>query len=96
VARLPAGLETRVGEGGSAVSGGEARRIAVARALLKDAPIYILDEPTEGLDAATESKVIERLHLRLKGKSLLLITHRPAPLKIVDSIVTMNPIRRVE
>lgn len=90
VARLPEGLETRVGEGGSAVSGGEARRIAVARTLLKDAPLVILDEPTEGLDATTEQKLLERLVARLKGKSLLVITHRPAPLAIVDKVIRMD------
>lgn len=90
VARLPAGLDTRVGEEGSAVSGGEARRIAVARTLLKDAPLVILDEPTEGLDSDTERKLLERIDLRLKGKSLLLITHRQLPLAIVDRIITLQ------
>ncbi len=90
IARLPDGLDTRVGEGGSAVSGGEARRIAVARTLLKDAPLVILDEPTEGLDAGTEQKLLERIDCRLQGKSLLVITHRPAPLAIVDRVVRMG------
>lgn len=90
VAALPDGLDTRVGESGSEVSGGEARRIALARTLLKAAPLYILDEPTEGLDAATESTVIERLDQRLKGVSLLLITHRSAPLRIVDRVISIN------
>lgn len=90
IAGLPDGLETRVGEGGGEISGGEARRVALARALLKDAPVYILDEPTEGLDAATETKLLARIDQRLKGKSLLLITHRPAPLQIVDRVVTLG------
>lgn len=90
LAGLPEGLETRVGEGGGEISGGEARRVALARALLKDVPIYLLDEPTEGLDAATEAKLLARIDLRLKGKSLLLITHRPAPLQIVDRVVTLG------
>lgn len=92
VASLPKGLETRVGEGGSAVSGGEARRIALARALIKDAPILILDEPTEGLDLATEKKVIERLGTRLTGKTVLIITHRPACLALANRSVWMNPL----
>lgn len=87
---LPEGLETRVGEGGGAVSGGEARRIALARALLKGAQLLILDEPTEGLDAATEQLVLMRLQARLQGKSLLLITHRPACLAIVDTVVRLG------
>jgi ATP-binding cassette subfamily C protein CydC len=90
VSTLPQGLETRVGEGGSEISGGEARRIALARALLKDVPFYILDEPTEGLDAVTEQQLLVRLDKRLTGKSLLLITHRPAPLAIVDRVVRME------
>lgn len=84
---LPEGLNTRVGEGGCEISGGEARRVALARALLNDVPFYILDEPTEGLDAANEQLLLARIDKRLKGKSLLLITHRPAPLQIVDSVV---------
>jgi ATP-binding cassette subfamily C protein CydC len=91
VAGLPEGLETRVGEGGSAVSGGEARRIALARALLKEAPIVILDEPTEGLDLVTEEKVIARLTTRLAGKTVLIISHRPACLKLADRVVWMSP-----
>jgi ATP-binding cassette subfamily C protein CydC len=87
---LPEGLDTMVGEGGSAVSGGEARRIAVARTLLKDAPVVILDEPTEGLDGGTEQQLLERLDRRLQGKSLLLITHRPAPLAIVDRVIRLG------
>jgi ATP-binding cassette subfamily C protein CydC len=90
VAALPEGLETRVGEGGSAVSGGEARRIALARALLKDAPIVILDEPTEGLDLATEEKVIAHLTTRLQGKTVLIISHRPACLKLADRVLWMT------
>jgi len=87
---LPEGLETRVGEGGGEISGGEARRVALARTLLKDVPFYLLDEPTEGLDAATEQLLLARLDKRLKGKSLLLVTHRPGPLRIVDRIVRMG------
>jgi ATP-binding cassette subfamily C protein CydC len=89
VASLPEGVETRVGEGGNAVSGGEARRIALARALLKDAPILILDEPTEGLDLATERKVVARLTERLQGKTVLIISHRPTCLELADRVVWM-------
>ena len=89
VAGLPQGLETPVGEGGSAVSGGEARRIALARALLKGAPILILDEPTEGLDAVTEHQVVTRLAERTKGTTVLIITHRPACLALADRVVRL-------
>jgi len=90
IAGLPEGLDTIVGEMGSAVSGGEARRIAVARALLQEAKIYILDEPTEGLDADTERKLLERVGRRTEGKTLLLISHRPAAAEIVDTVVTIG------
>jgi ATP-binding cassette subfamily C protein CydC len=90
IAALPLGLDTPVGEGGSAVSGGEARRIALARALVKDAPIMILDEPTEGLDAVTEQEVVARLAERTRGKTLLVITHRPACLALADRVVRMG------
>lgn len=91
ITSLPEGLETRVGEGGKAVSGGEARRIALARALVKDAPIFILDEPTEGLDLATERLVIARLAKRLQGKTVLIITHRPTCLELAERVVWLTP-----
>jgi ATP-binding cassette, subfamily C, bacterial CydC len=93
VASLPEGLETRIGEGGSGVSGGEARRIALARALVKDAPIFILDEPTEGLDLGTERKVVSKLAERLQGKTVLIISHRPACLELADRVVRLAPDR---
>ncbi|MCM0083040.1 thiol reductant ABC exporter subunit CydC [Geomonas sp. Red32] len=89
VAGLPAGLDTPVGEGGGEVSGGEGRRIALARALIKDAPILILDEPTEGMDAATERLVVARLAERTAGKTVLIVTHRPACLPLADRVVRM-------
>ncbi len=92
VAGLPDGLDTMVGLNGSAVSGGEARRIALARALLKDASILLLDEPTEGLDAVTEREVISRLKRRISsgGTTLLVISHRPACLELGDFVVSLN------
>jgi ATP-binding cassette subfamily C protein CydC len=89
VAGLPLGLDTQVGEGACAVSGGEARRIALARALLKDAPVLLLDEPTEGLDLETEEVVVARLAERTRGKTVLLATHRPTCLALADRVVQM-------
>ncbi|MDD2501438.1 MAG: thiol reductant ABC exporter subunit CydC [Geobacter sp.] len=90
VATLPQGLDTPVGETGSAVSGGEARRIALARALVSNAPVMLLDEPTEGLDGATEQSVVERLKVRLQGTTLLVVTHRPACLQLAERVVMIK------
>lgn len=90
VVTLPLGLDTPLGEGGSAVSGGEARRIALARALLKEAQLLILDEPTEGLDAATERQVVARLAARCAGRTVLIVTHRPACLALADRVVRLG------
>ncbi|MBT0662867.1 thiol reductant ABC exporter subunit CydC [Geobacter pelophilus] len=84
---LPDGLDTAVGVAGSAVSGGEAKRIALARSLLHDSPIFLLDEPTEGLDGETERMVVERLQRRLAGKTVLLISHRPACLALAERVI---------
>jgi ATP-binding cassette subfamily C protein CydC len=84
---LPDGLDTMVGVAGCAVSGGEGRRVALARALLHDAPILLLDEPTEGLDADTERMVVERLKIRLQGRTVLVVTHRPACLELADCVI---------
>ncbi len=87
---LPDGLETLVGEAGARLSGGQIRRLGIARALLKDAPIVILDEPTEGLDAATEQRVTDALRHLLHGRSAVIISHRPAVLALADSVWMLN------
>jgi ATP-binding cassette subfamily C protein CydC len=86
VRALPQGLDTWIGENGERLSGGERRRLSLARALLRDAPWMLLDEPTEGLDAATEALIVERLDARLKrtGQGLILVSHRPAPRALCD------------
>lgn len=97
VAGLPQGLDTRVGENGVRVSGGEARRIAIARALLADAPILILDEPLEGLDAGTAARLYRALDEAMRGRSVLLITHRLGQLSaLVDEVATLREGRIVE
>ena len=72
---LPKGLETALGEGGQGLSGGQARRLALARLLLSDASCWLLDEPTEGLDAATAADVLQRLALAASGRTLVIATH---------------------
>jgi len=86
VATLPDGLDTWAGESGSRLSGGEARRLILARALLKNAPIWILDEPTEGLDNLTRRRFTETIFANLSGRSGLFITHTPEALVRVDQV----------
>lgn len=97
VASLPQGLRSWVGEDGIRVSGGEARRIAIARALLTDPPILVLDEPTEGLDAGTVAQLYAAMATAMKGRSVLLITHRLGGLAgLVDEVATMRQGRVVQ
>ena len=91
MATLPEGLDTWLGEGGVRVSGGEARRIAIARAVLADRPILILDEPTEGLDAKTAQSLLTALASLMEGRTVLLITHRLEGLAaLVDQKITLR------
>lgn len=96
IGQLSLGLDTVLGETGTRLSGGQARRIAIARAFLKDAPILLLDEPTEGLDAQTERQVLQALRQLMAHKTTLLITHRPQALHYVDQIAVLENGRIVE
>lgn len=87
---LPDGFGTEVGEAATRLSGGQIRRIGIARALLKDAPIVILDEPTEGLDAATEREVTQALEKLLRGRTALIISHRPHLLTLADQSLILD------
>ncbi|WP_449546423.1 heme ABC transporter ATP-binding protein/permease CydC [Lelliottia amnigena] len=84
------GLNAWLGEGGRQLSGGELRRLAVARALLHDAPFMLLDEPTEGLDATTESQILDLLAQTMKNKTVLMVTHRLRGLANFDQIIVMD------
>ncbi|AUB82809.1 thiol reductant ABC exporter subunit CydC [Candidatus Thiodictyon syntrophicum] len=90
IGALPAGYDTWVGETGVRLSGGEARRIAVARAVLKDAPILLLDEPTEGLDAPAERALLQAVDRLMAGRTVLLVTHRPWGLEAMDEILVLD------
>ncbi|RSU73409.1 ABC transporter [Sphingomonas sp. S-NIH.Pt3_0716] len=94
IASLPGGIDYRLGEAGGTLSGGERKRLSLARALLTGRPWLLLDEPTEGLDAATEALLISRLRIWLDrtGTGLILISHRPAPLTLTDRQVPVSAI----
>ncbi|HAB23428.1 MAG TPA: cysteine/glutathione ABC transporter ATP-binding protein/permease CydC, partial [Pantoea sp.] len=84
------GLNAWLGEGGRPLSGGELRRLAIARALLHDGDLWLLDEPTEGLDATTEQQILALLQQVTAGKTLIMVTHRLSGLETLDRICVME------
>ncbi|EIQ78212.1 MULTISPECIES: heme ABC transporter ATP-binding protein/permease CydC [unclassified Citrobacter] len=90
------GLNAWLGEGGRQLSGGELRRLAIARALLHDAPLMLLDEPTEGLDATTESQMLELINDVMRNKTILMVTHRLRGLSRFNQIIVMDNGRIIE
>ena len=96
IAELPLGLDTPLGERGAKLSTGQRQRLSIARALLKDTPILVLDEPTASLDAATEFALMRNLHEWGRGRAILLITHRLSTVRNADQIVFLREGRIVE
>ncbi len=96
IQRLPQGYDTPVGENGTRLSGGERQRISIARALLKDAPIVLLDEATASLDVENETKVQGALSRLLQGKTVLVIAHRMRTVAGADHIVVLENGRAVQ
>lgn len=90
VRKLPQGYDTMIGENGSKLSGGERQRISIARALLKDSPIVLLDEATASLDVENESQVQEALSNLLAGKTVIVIAHRMRTVMNADKIVVLD------
>jgi ATP-binding cassette subfamily C protein CydD len=93
---LPQGYDTPLGEGGYGLSGGQIQRLAVARALLKDAPLVLLDEPTAHLDPETERAVQEGISQLLAGRTVIVVAHRLSTVKKADRIVVMEDGKIVE
>ena len=87
---LPDGFQTVVGEGGATLSGGEKQRISIARCILKDAPIIILDEATASVDTDNESYIQEAISELVKGKTLLVIAHRLNTIQNADQILVID------
>jgi ATP-binding cassette subfamily B protein/subfamily B ATP-binding cassette protein MsbA len=96
IRRLPQGYETVVGERGATLSGGEKQRLAIARALLKNAPVLILDEPTSSLDAQTEALLLEALERLMEGRTTFIIAHRLSTIRHSDKIVVIERGKIVE
>jgi thiol reductant ABC exporter CydD subunit len=89
VANLPSGLETVLGDRGAGLSAGERQRIALARAFLRDAPLLLLDEPTASLDGQTEDEVLDAVRRLSRGRTVVLVSHRPALFALADRVISL-------
>jgi ABC-type multidrug transport system fused ATPase/permease subunit len=87
---MPDGYDAQVGERGVTLSGGERQRIGIARTVIRDAPILILDEPTASLDAESERVVIEALERVMKGRTVITIAHRLSTIREADTILVLK------
>jgi ATP-binding cassette, subfamily B, bacterial len=96
IMRQPDGYDTLVGEGGVSLSGGEKQRISIARALLRNAPILILDEPTSSLDARTEAQIFEAISTAIRGRTTFIISHRLSTIRRADQIIALEEGRIAE
>ena len=93
---FPNGYDTLVGERGVRLSGGQKQRIAIARALLKNSPILVLDEATSAVDQATESQIKSALAEAMKGRTVLLVAHRHSTIQMADRILVLEAGKIVE
>lgn len=93
---LPEGYQTKIGEGGASLSGGERQRISIARAIIKDAPIIILDEATANVDPENEEALMQAIHSLTKYKTIIMIAHRLKTVERADQIVVLDKGRIVE
>lgn len=90
IVRLPRGYDSNVGERGAQLSGGQRQRIALARAFLKDSPVLILDEPTSAVDPETEAKILGAMRHLMRGRTVLLISHRPSTLERCEGLLVLD------
>ncbi len=95
VRRLPEGLDTVLGDQGAGLSTGERQRLALARAFLRDAPLLLLDEPTANLDGDTERDVLEAIGRLSRGRTVVLVAHRPALIALADRVLALEPVEVV-
>ena len=93
---LPDGYETVIGEGGASLSGGEKQRISIARAIMKDAPIIILDEATANVDPESEQELTNAIEALTKAKTILMIAHRLKTVRHADKILVIDDGRIVQ
>jgi ATP-binding cassette subfamily B protein/subfamily B ATP-binding cassette protein MsbA len=90
ISRLPGGFAARIGQRGRLLSGGQRQRLAITRAVLRDAPVLVLDEPTNGLDPTTARRVLARLAAERRGRTTVVITHDRAALGFADRVITLE------
>jgi subfamily B ATP-binding cassette protein MsbA len=96
ISRLPDGYDTVVGERGVTLSGGQRQRIAIARAVIRESPILVLDEPSSGLDAASEQLVFEAIERLIEGRTTIVIAHRFSTVRRASSILVVDEGKIIE
>ncbi len=90
ISKMPLGYDTMVGERGSTLSGGQRQRIGIARVMVRNSPILLLDEPTAALDSESEKQVIDALERLMKGRTVIAIAHRLSTIRGADQIIVIN------